>query len=346
MSNIRLKEVAAGAGVSVATASAALRGEPSVKAATRQRVEAVAEKLGYRKHSAASVLSSLRQRDHQKSAFMAWLTVFDSANEIRSKWKMFVAPAVAAAQRLGVRFEHHVATGFGEVDRLLCELDARGCDGIVLGDGFYPEIGSLPVHRFSVISIHEGWFARGMDVVRTDQFRSTLMLLRRVQASGARRIGVCMRRHEHMHPDDETRLGAAAYFQNYEVAAKDRLPDLCLPLNQPDAINRFDHWMERYRPEAVVGFNVQEYDYLRWLGYAVPGDVAYAALHVDALERGTLAGCQHNKELVSEYAVRVLYGKICHDIRSLSVHPQETVVVPPILAGASCPQLAGDTLKS
>lgn len=55
---IRLKDIAARAGVSVMTVSKALRGEPDVAAATRERIKQLARQLGYVPNSAAQGLRS------------------------------------------------------------------------------------------------------------------------------------------------------------------------------------------------------------------------------------------------------------------------------------------------
>jgi LacI family transcriptional regulator len=55
---VRLKDIAARAGVSVMTVSKALRGEPDVSAATRERIKQLARQLGYVPDSAAQGLRS------------------------------------------------------------------------------------------------------------------------------------------------------------------------------------------------------------------------------------------------------------------------------------------------
>ncbi len=57
-----IEDVAAAAGVSVATVSRALRGLPNVANSTRQRVEAIAEELAYRPDPAASRLATGRSQ--------------------------------------------------------------------------------------------------------------------------------------------------------------------------------------------------------------------------------------------------------------------------------------------
>lgn len=337
MPNIRLKEVAAAAGVSITTASDALRGEARVKAATRQKVEAASATLGYRKHSAAATLSTMAMRRHHKSVSMVWLTAIGPDAQ-----SMTAELARNEANALGIHFAHINLAGPEALRPVLRELDARGYDGIVLADHLLPGPSGLPLHRFSVISTQESWFGRRVDVVRANQYRTTLSLLKRVQDAGYRRIAICMREHDSLHPDDESRLGAAYYFQSVLADPDDRIPVLRLKLNKSDDGVRIAPWIDRHRPGVVVGFNRGDLEQLTAIGYKIPDDLAFASLHVGEKEQGYMAGCMHNKELIPSCAVRVLFEKIGRGMRGLSTLPKETIVFSPILAGASCPGLTGD----
>ena len=341
MPNIRLKEVAAEAGVSIATASAALRGEVSVKAATREKIESAAKKLNYQKHSAASVLSYLQKRKSQKSAFIAWITALP-AIEVETKPSLELAAAEAA--KLGVQFEHINVSDPKNLAQAFREIEARGCDGIVLGGMLDPEGYTIPLNRFSVIATHEGWFKKGVDVVRENQFRKTLSLLNRVHEAGYKRVGICMRELSPLHPDDESRLAASFYFSNLVLAKNERIPIQRIPFGAPDVAKKLAGWVEKHTPDVVVGFNVTEFDLLEEAGCTIPKDLAFAALHVETGNKGRIAGCKYNSEIIPEYAIRVLFEKMCHGVRGLSVHPTETIVYSTIMAGASCPALVGDTL--
>ena len=57
---VTLDDIALAAGTSIATVSRALGGSPRVAAPTRERIEKVAEELGYRANIAASLLASAR----------------------------------------------------------------------------------------------------------------------------------------------------------------------------------------------------------------------------------------------------------------------------------------------
>lgn len=59
-----LAQVASASGVSLKTASRVLAGEPHVREETRQRVQAQAQRLGYQRNSAASLLAAGRSLDY------------------------------------------------------------------------------------------------------------------------------------------------------------------------------------------------------------------------------------------------------------------------------------------
>lgn len=344
MSNIRLKEVAAEAGVSVTTASDALRGNPRVRPATREKVEEAARRLDYRKHSAASALSRLATRQRQKSLSLIWLTALDKTG---ANWDMAPRYARVEAERLGIRFEHINMSDPSDIARNLRTAEARGIDGIVLGDRVRPVSCDTQLAHFSVISTQESWLAKGADVVRANQFRSTLMLLERVRSAGYRRIGILMRVLDPLHPDDESRLGAALYFLTYAVDPTGRIPLLRLAFHQADEKETVCKWVADHSPDAVIGFNSADLKLLRQVGVEVPAACAFAALHVEQEMRGRIAGCVHNKELIPAHAIRVLFGKVCQGARGLTANPLETTVIAPILSGDSCPRLpVGDPIQN
>jgi len=334
MSMIRLKEVAAEAGVSISTASSALRGLHIVRPGTKERVEAAARKLGYQKNSAAAVLSSLQNRDSQKAVLIAWLTADESTLSASSK-----AGARAAAEGDGVRIEFHHVNKPKELASVMRILTARGCDGVVLGRGMSTVVDNATWAGFSVVSIEESLFEEGFDVVRSSLFRSTLEILRQIKDAGYQRIGICLREHAPQHPDDEARLGAVMAFQTYNLKSSDRIPLKRIPFAQSSPERLLVDWVRKYTPDVVLSFSGAELWYLRAGEFSVPDDLAYVALHVKLTERGLLAGYQENLEVYPKYAVQILLEKIRHGIRGLSSHPKQTLVLPPLFPGASCPRL-------
>ena len=178
MAIVLLSDVAKAAGVSTGTASLALRGEPGVKAATREKVVEIAERLGYRPNSAAAVLSSHRMRGTQKQVFVAWLSCVPEDRLRRYPPDREPSSRIAheEAQRLGIHLEWRNALNPDEIAFFLRELDARGCDGVVWDHCPYEPLPALSWDRFVVVSTQEDRLREGFDVVCANQFRSTIGL--------------------------------------------------------------------------------------------------------------------------------------------------------------------------
>ena len=346
MTNITLRMVAAEAGVSLSTASAALQGLDIVKPATRKKVEAAALKLNYRRNSAASVLSSMRNRNSQKQAFIVWLSAYSPEKQTPGEGDWNAGPRFAAkeAERLGLQFAAYNIDHPEDTPRIIREIEARGCDGIIWGTNELGDLPSIPWNRFSVVSTDESRLKDGFDIVLSNQFRSTIELLRRIKKIGYKRIGVCLRNHANLHFDDEVRYGALSAFQHYDQAGAHYIPPIHMEHETPNSASRLADWVKEYKPEVVVGFSIGDITRLKEQGFKIPEDFAYVALHVTEFDQDVLAGRKHNKEVVPGYAVRVLMEKMRHGIRGLSKHPQETEIVPPILSGSSCPGLEADQI--
>lgn len=342
--NMTVKDVAAKAGVSVSTAAAALRGDPCVKPTTAENIMRAAEELGYRRNSAAAAMASLNVRSRQKQAKIAILTGFAPDLPTRPDTAYVLAPqhAKAEAERLGIQCEHINLERPDDLRRTLQSIEKRGCDGIILDSRTSP-LETVPEwQRFSIISTDYMKTLDHVDIVRVSQFRTTLKLLRRLQETGFRRIGFLHRKHSHLNSDDEERFGAFAVFDRYDVRPENRIPVLEVSFGDRNYESGVVDWFKTHRPEVIVGFSMTDSIILTKAGIAIPKTVSWVCLHVEEFNRGKMAGLQLNREIAPEYAVRLLMEKIRHGIRGFSIHPSETDVRQPLLAGASCPRLQED----
>ncbi len=340
MSKIRLKEVAAAAGVSISTAAAALREESIVKQSTRDRVQRVAKELGYRKNTAAAMLSSMENRSQQKALLVAWVSALPYLDE-KPPIETLQIPRLGrqSAEELGLFFEYRNIRQAEDAKRIFRELDARGCDGIVWGRCILEDIPDLPWHRFSVVSTEQSNLHKGFDIIRSNYFRSMLNLLMQLKQSGYKRIGVWLREHMPRHPDDEARYGGAAAFNTMYVDQNDRVPVLARLYNQTDDQACLLEWYQRHRPDVIVGFNHHDYKLALQAGIDIPGSSAFVALHVRQANTGELAGLKHNDEIIPRDAIRTLMEKMRHGIRGTSQYPRETVIASPFVTGSSCPKM-------
>ncbi len=178
----KIEDVAAAAGVSVATVSRAVRGLPNVAASTRERVTDIAEQLGYRPDPVASRLAAGRAR-----------TVIVLVPHL-SSWYFsnVVAGAEAVCAEAGYDF---LILGVGSLDechRLLNEghhLERRA-DGIILVNlsPTAAQVRSLRARGVSISTV--GSAADRCPSVRVDDHAVGALAAAHLAELGHRRIGV------------------------------------------------------------------------------------------------------------------------------------------------------------
>src|SRR5690606_18960558 len=105
---VAITDVAQAAGVSKMTVSRALRGERGIAAATRERIQVLAEKLGYRPDPAVSeLMGRLRKSRIAGLEPIAWLTSYDTIGGWRTNpgTSEMYRGAADQARKLGFRLE-------------------------------------------------------------------------------------------------------------------------------------------------------------------------------------------------------------------------------------------------
>jgi LacI family transcriptional regulator len=134
---VTLKDVAARAGLSLATVSYGLRHHPKISVATREKIADVARELGYRPNPrVASLMAHIRgaqARPHREPIAFVW--VHTSRREARGNpfLKNVFAGARVRATQMGFALEEFWTNDPGMTDqRLERILRARGIVGVVL----------------------------------------------------------------------------------------------------------------------------------------------------------------------------------------------------------------------
>ena len=197
------RDIAAKTGVSAQTVSYVVRNTPGVSDATRKRVLAVMEKLGYKPQPALSAL--MRQyrlhpakRDAMKMAFI------NSWNEPLSKssaepLRNFYLGARAQADRLGYQVEEFQG---GETSddqaKLRKQLQFSGAEGVLLFPTLSPFTKlNLDWEKYSVVEIGQPLQGVEVTLVIPDHFGNAFRLCQRLVEEGFSRIGFLHDRSQH-----------------------------------------------------------------------------------------------------------------------------------------------------
>lgn len=305
---VTLKQVAAAAGVSVGTASYALRGMLLVAPETTRKVRAVAARLGYAPDPVLSqAMSTIRRQPTQgHGEVIAYVVAYREREEWRRRHivRRYWEGAQERATELGYRIEPYWVgdTSISEA-RHSQILYNRGIRGLILAP--HPEAEGrlrLDWRQFAVVAVSRSVVEPVTHQVLDDHDAIARMAMGQLHARGYRRIGFVMSRYRN---ERVGRRWLAAYLASqYDLPARDRLPP-CVQAVEPPG--EFDGpglvcWIRRQRPDALLGPTPRAMRYLQEQGIVTPRDLGYAALDLAPEETG-FAGVLHDAHQVGRAAL-------------------------------------------
>lgn len=324
-----LSSIAKRAGVSVATVSLALRGKGLVARATAERVKKIAEEMHYRPNPLLASLATKRFRTGALATGtpLALLSfpVLEEASE-SDGGKVYVDDLVREAKRLGYAPKIHELVNTSNTARLFRELYHSMVQGVIV-------LGSMDMNRFgrafdwsefSVVACGRYRGALPFHTVRTNIFKSVKHAFTELQARGYRRIGFALGAHGQKMEDDEARQGAAIAMEYGYLPKRNRLPLYLGDFKDPSAIKE---WVDKNRPDAVIGFAVGQYWILRNQGHRIPEDLGFASLHLPFAEmRKFCSGLDQNTGEIARQSVLLLDQLVRNKERGVPANPLEVLV--------------------
>lgn len=310
-SHVRLRDIAAKARVSVATVSLALRGSERLPEATRRRIAALAEKLGYQSHPYVSAFMSWRRNGGalQRPA-IALLHAYPGEDG----WKKYRSLTVREMHR-GV-LERLEARGYAAAQfrigavrpaRLVEILRARGITGLVFApipqaDVYY----DFPLADFCAVQVGTGPAGLALPRVAHDHYHGALEAVRGCTSRGYRRPGLII------DPAHDARL-QYVWRAGFEMGLAERgLPRdaiLALAENSPDS-GTLQKWLKQKRPDVLITNLHQLVEkLLTELGVAVPEKIGLVSLSVPA-PGDRVSGIHQNGHLIGTQAVDQLASAV------------------------------------
>jgi LacI family transcriptional regulator len=193
---VSIRDIAKAVGVSIMTVSLSLRNNPKISAATRERVRAAAESLGYRPDpEIARLMTRLHHRrqasDAPPMAILDLSPTHLAAGAI-NYCEHVRRGAVARAESLGyIASCFHQLDYEGDIHRLLKVLHYRGIRGILLLPPLQPVVlpAGLDWSPFSVIAASYAITPLQFHRVVPHQFIDMCRLIKLLEARGHKRIG-------------------------------------------------------------------------------------------------------------------------------------------------------------
>jgi LacI family transcriptional regulator, galactose operon repressor len=351
---VTLADVAREANVHVTTVSLAIRNHPRLPPATRARIRATAERLGYRPDPLLQALVAYRGKTmpRRNPPTLAYVTNWNT----RLGWQrttahpQFYAGALSKARELGFNLEHFWMREPGLTHTRLSKiLLTRGINGLIVASHMREVDVALHLDwsHFSAVKID--YFPHQPEIhnVTNNQCSIVRLAMQRVIAAGYRRIGFVMHRGWDHSVDH---LWTAGFLcEQANVAPEDRIPLLLFPEAEPidawmaeskaDVVApqaAFARWYRKHRPEVVISKASFVQPCLSALGLRVPRDVSLVDVFLEN-PGGRMAGVRQNHETVGELAVEILAGQLHHNKYGVPEIPTTTYVEGTWFGGATCP---------
>ena len=320
-------EVAQAAGVSNATVSRALRDDPRIRPAVRERIKQAALALGYAPNPLVQALMMqrrLRQDPHGETLALV-TNVPEEAWRSKDVCRWYWRGLEERANQLGYQIEvFSLEDLHGNPVRLRRVLLARGIRGVILGFSQRDdETRALDVSGFCVVGLSTYFHNLAVDRVHLHGFFNVRLAFEQMRLLGYSRPGLIA-------PVRNNAIAgglwsAAALDEQWQRPLEEQCPPLMV---EGDVVNMtvFREWFDRHKPDALLVYKIGVMELLGRLRLAVPADVGVAYLFGTEAERQGMAGIDGNLDRVGAATVDLLVQKMHTHETGMPEHPREVLI--------------------
>lgn len=307
-----IKDVARAAGVHFTTVSMALRGHPAVAQRTRQKIEAAANLIGYKRNEMFASLSRQRRAVRQSNSVPAILYLGRARNDRHffgmAHHKQLLAGADREAKALGYRLVARLVGGPTGIspESLPSYLARSSAAGLVIG-AWDATLAVPPVDwgRIPTVKIDSRHVPASVSFVSNDQMKAVIHGFRRLHAYGYRRIGLAIGEKDEDATDGMHLSGwLSAHAEHPHVAD---IPILFFPpgVSFRGSARLVHGWLQQHRIDAVMSNWCSIAAILEERKTAPRRPIGFVGLCRDLHETG-IAGNIPNLDLVGQRAVSLL----------------------------------------
>lgn len=330
VSNVTMGDVAKEAGVSRTTVSLALRGHKRISEATRKKIEAAAEKIGYVPNPYLSVLGA--QIRASKSKGLQAQIAYLSYGPIRN---------CESGQLEGLSFneEHYFGIvnrckqlGYGiepvfldksklSAKRLNQILASRGIMGLVMHRQFNKsEDWKLDWDKYAVCAIGSSNFKDCFHSVDCNRHDGMMQLINHVHQLGYKRLGLVLWEEQDRYNQHAIRMVVSDY--QLRIAQDDRVPPLVAKEITKENLSR---WIKEYSPDLVIGGTNNIYEMLVERGLRIPEDIGFVRPQL-TVEGLPMSGVRYDQVSMGAAAVDIIVGQILGNETGVPATPKRMII--------------------
>jgi LacI family transcriptional regulator len=309
---VSLGDIAKKCALSRTAVSYALRGHPGIPAATRERVRAVANQLGYRPDPRMAFrMEQVRGAKAKDLLPLAWLNL----DKDRDAWSrhLYLRPYLEGARErcldMGYQLEEFWVRQPGMTMRRMSEiLYHRGIQGVIVAPSAFYSAGHLRLQwkNFAAVSFDRGLLAPRIHRIIPDYFYNILLTLKILRRAGYRRIGVYLqlqteRRSTHAY------AAGVLYFHSVIPEAERIAPRF--EHHRPNYRRGFEQWFRTVQPDVIVCHHSELPQWLAELGVKVPEQVGVTHLATDD-DVADWAGIRQRKREIGASAAEMAISQL------------------------------------
>ncbi|MGF1448582.1 MAG: LacI family DNA-binding transcriptional regulator [Opitutales bacterium] len=332
---VTLKAIAAEAGVSQATVSLSLQGNPRISASTRRRICALAKRMGYLPDPGVSRMNLYRwgERHVSEGSSVAYLTAFGHVSRPNTGFRSFQQTcwngACEEAMKLGYSLFHLDLNQYARPQSVNRLLKARGVRGLIVGpvrDAVWAK--GLDWESFPAVAIERGAIQLPIHTISPDDFAGARLICQQLRGRGYRRIGLTVQWDNLTYGYPETRVAGLLHEMQFGERTLGQMPLLQTDFRD---VGKLKQWLEQYRPDCVVGTNGSVYWDLHDAGWRCPRDVGcailvYQRLRPDAVD---VSGIDRRGFQLGVAAMQFLDSRIRLNQTLPAPEELQTILVPP-----------------
>ena len=331
-------DIAEAAGVCKATVSLALRNNSRIPSTTRERIQKIAQTLGYRNNPLVTANMAQVRRSKEWKGSMPTIgllsTFYDEQREDkRVEWHIgsrFHEGCKRRASDLGFDFDFlEFDLAYYSNERIQHVLLNRQISGLVLAPlRFSNKPLKLDWSSFAVASIGFSDPLGNIPSVFYDNFRCMQDILDFLSQRGYKRPGFITDSENEMRGGHLWNAGFLEY-QNRIIKDSNHVPILCIPkpellFEKPD-FESMHVWYKQYQPDVIITFRSKILDYFTSLGYKVPDEFGYMVLNWSSRTDGC-SGYRQCHEEMAEVATNIVSERLYNNERGELTKPRTTVL--------------------
>jgi len=305
-----IREIAAYTGLSTATVSLSLRDVGRIPEATRLRVKAAADALGYQPQPLLSkALSMIRQpKGERYRETLAFLTEYSLEDPTLNPYPLYqellFAGASERARTLGFKLEPFTLSGKPSEHRRIGRiLHARGVRGLIVIPRLSSDQPRLSFAWEHFVGVEIGrtlWHPRNLHHVETAEYNKIIEALHLLKKAGYRRVGMAVEPDQNKH--QRGTFYAAYLLSQLKQPVCQRIP---IPFASGGWNEKtFRAWMKHHRPDVLIVHDHKTIiPWLEGMNLRVPDDVSLFCVNV---QDDYLSGLRRDYQAMGAQAVEMV----------------------------------------